>query len=225
LVIIVAVVVIVIVVFVVVVVVVGANEDKVYFTAGGCCFYIEVDVGEEKAVSAGADGRYLKTSTVPVYVNVIVVDAEVIGAPVDERVGVCEPGFSKKKAVILEGVDQGIEDGRVLLSYKGNVGSMGRKGTRAIWEDDGDGRRRLKRDLMSFYKRRAADVALSTPINEDASGVTIDVADKGKEGCLGLFDSEGRYANVPFLQLMDFALRHGGKNRYGLRHGYNRWSR
>jgi hypothetical protein len=56
LVIVVAVVAIVIVVFVVVVIV-GANEGKVYFTAGGCCFCIEVDVGEEKAASAGADGR------------------------------------------------------------------------------------------------------------------------------------------------------------------------
>lgn len=76
--------------------------------------------------------------------------------------------------------------------------SVGREGARAVWKDDGDGRRRLKRDLMSFHKRRADDVALSTPINEDASGVTIDVADKGKEGCLSLFDSEGRYTNAPF---------------------------
>jgi hypothetical protein len=59
----------------------------------------------------------LKTSTVPVYVDVVVVDAEVVGAPVDERVGVCEPGFSKKEVVILEGVDQGIEGGRVLLLW------------------------------------------------------------------------------------------------------------
>jgi len=36
--------------------VVGANEGKVYFTAGGCCLCVEVDVGEEKAASASADG-------------------------------------------------------------------------------------------------------------------------------------------------------------------------
>jgi hypothetical protein len=59
---------------------------------------------------------------------------------------------------------------------------------------------------MSFDKRRADDVALSTPINENASGMTIDVADKGKEGCPGLFNSKGRYANAPFSQSTDFAL-------------------
>jgi hypothetical protein len=102
---------------------------------------------------------------------------------------------------------------------------VGREGTRAVWKDDGSGRGRVKRDFMSLYKRRADDVALGSAVDEDASGVTIDVADKGEEGGFGLFDSEGRYANAPFSQSTGFALRHGGKVRYGLRHGHDRRSR
>ena len=44
------------VVAVVVVVVIGANEGKVYFTAGGCCLCVEVNVRKEKAAGASADG-------------------------------------------------------------------------------------------------------------------------------------------------------------------------
>jgi hypothetical protein len=154
-----------------------------------------------------------------------VVDVEVIGSLVDEWVGLCELGFSKKEVVILEGVDQGIEGGGVLLSCKGNVGSVGREGVRTIWKDDGNGDRRVKGDLILFHKGRADDVALSSPINENASRVTIEIADKCEKGYLGLFNSKDRYANAPFLQLRDFALRHDGKNRYGLRHGQDRWSK
>jgi len=120
-----------------------------------------------------------------------VVDAEVVGSPVDERVGLSEPGFSKKEVVILEGVDQGIEGGGVLLSCKSDVSSVGREGARTVWKDDGNGRRRVKGDLMSFHKRRADNVALSSTVDEDASRVAINVADKGEESGLGLLDSKG----------------------------------
>jgi hypothetical protein len=53
---IVVVVVVVFVVVIVVVFVIGAYECKVYFAAGGCCLCVEVNVGEEEATSASADG-------------------------------------------------------------------------------------------------------------------------------------------------------------------------
>jgi len=111
------------------------------------------------------------------------------------------------------------------LSCKGDVGGVGREGARSVGEDNGDGRRRVKRNLMSLYKRRADDVALSSTVDEDPSGVTINIADKGEEGSLGLLGSERRHTNAPFSQPADFALGHCGKDRYGLRHGRGRWNR
>jgi len=39
-----------------VVVAVRADEGKVYFATGGCCFCVKVNVREEEAASASADG-------------------------------------------------------------------------------------------------------------------------------------------------------------------------
>lgn len=78
------------------------------------------------------------------------VDAKVVGSPVDEGIGLCQSGFAKKKVVVLESVDEGIKGGGVLLSCEGDVGSVGREGARAVWEDNGDGRRRVKGDLVSL---------------------------------------------------------------------------
>ena len=148
-------------------------------------------------------------------------DAEVVGSPVDEGVGLCEPGFAEEKVVILQRVDKGIEGSGVLLSSEGNVSSVGREGARAVWKDDGDGGRRVERELMSLYKRGADDVALSSTVDEDPSGVAINIADKGKEGGLGLLGGEGRHTNAPFSQPAEFALGHCGKDRHGLRYGRN----
>lgn len=84
--------------------------------------------------------------------------------------------------------------------------SVGREGARAIREDDGNGRRRVKGELMSFYKRRADDVALSASVDENSRRVTINIADKGEEGSFGLFDGECGHTNAPFSQSTDFAL-------------------
>jgi hypothetical protein len=62
---------------------------------------------------------------------------------------------------------------------------------------------------MSLYKRRADDVGLSTPINENAIGVAIDVADKVRRVVLACSMVK---VNMP-MQAMDFALKHGGNNR------------
>lgn len=118
-------------------------------------------------------------------------NAKVVGAPVDERVGLCQPGFAEKEIIVFERVDEWVEGGGVLLSFEGDVGSVGRKGTGAVWKDDGNGRRRVKRNCVSLGKRRADHVTLSSTINEDASRMAVDVADKSEKGRFGLFDSEG----------------------------------
>lgn len=105
-----------VVVAVFIVAVVGANEGKVDFAAGGCCLCVEVNVREEEAASASADGRRLEASTVPVYVDAVVVNAEVVGFPVDEGISFSQPGFAKEKVVVFERVDEGIKSGGVLLS-------------------------------------------------------------------------------------------------------------
>jgi hypothetical protein len=46
-----------IIVAVVVVFIVGVNEGKIYFAARGCCLYVKVNVREEEATSASADGE------------------------------------------------------------------------------------------------------------------------------------------------------------------------
>jgi hypothetical protein len=105
-----------VVVAVFIVAVVGANEGKVDFAAGGCCLCVEVNVREEEAASASADGRRLEASTVPVYVDAVVVNAEVVGFPVDEGISFSQPGFAEEKVVVFERVDEGIKSGGVLLS-------------------------------------------------------------------------------------------------------------
>jgi hypothetical protein len=121
-----------------------------------------------------------------------VVNAKVVGSPVDEGVGLCQPGFAEKEIVVFERVDEWVEGGGVLLSFESDVSSVGRKGARAVWKDDGDGRRRrVKRNCVSLYKRGADHVTLSSAVNEDARRMAVDVTDKSEEGGLGLFDSEG----------------------------------
>ena len=77
---------------------------------------LKVNVGEKEATRAVADGGWLKAGAVPVDVDAVVVDAEVVCAPVDERVVLGEPGFTQEEVVFFQWVDNGIEVGGVLLA-------------------------------------------------------------------------------------------------------------
>jgi len=147
-----------------------------------------------------------------------VVDAEVVGAPVDQGLSLCQPRLAEEEVVVFEGVYKWVGGGGVLLTCEGDVGSVGRKGARAVRKDDEDGRRRVKRDCVFLNKRRADHITLSSTINEDVGRVTIDVADEGEKGGLGLFDSKGRYTNTPFSQSTDFVLGQCRHDRCGLRY-------
>ena len=157
--------VVVIVVVIVIVFCVEINKGKVYFAAGGCRLCVKVNVGEEETASTCANGGRLETGAVPVYIDAVVVNAKVVGSPVDERVGLGQPGFAKKEVVIFERVDKRIKVGGVLLSCEGDLGSVGRKGSGAVWESDGNGGGGAKRYFVLFYKRRANDISLSSAVD------------------------------------------------------------
>ena len=70
----------------------------------------------------------MKPGAVPVDVNVVVVDAKVVCAPVDERIVLGEPWFTQEKVVFFQWVDNGIEVGGVLLAMEGDVGGVSREG-------------------------------------------------------------------------------------------------
>jgi hypothetical protein len=153
----------------VVVVVVGLfgdlNESEVDRVSRLCSKRVEVKVREEFSLCAKGDGVGVGASATPEDGLAIVVEVEVVVAPVDEWVDCGEPWFAKDKVVVGERVGECIQFVRVVVAADEESGCKGGDGRRTVGEDDGDGRATNAGKGVLFAKRRRDDVPLGTTID------------------------------------------------------------
>ena len=113
------------------------------------------------------------------------VKVEVVGPPVDVRVGLGEPRFPEDKVVFFERVEEGLKgvDVGVASELDGN-GVLG-DGRGAVGEDDRDGRAGLTGNRVLLLEGGTDDIAFCSTVDEDASKVAVDRADESEQGAFG----------------------------------------
>ena len=81
---------------------------------------MEVHVSEEKAFGTRLDVVGFEPATVPDYVDSVVIEVKVIGAPVNVRVNLGEPRLAKSKVVFVERVEDRVERVGVVAAIEGD---------------------------------------------------------------------------------------------------------
>lgn len=77
---------------------------------------------------------------------------EVVSAPVDGRIGLCEPRFSEDKIVFLEVIYDRVKVVRIFVAGKGNGGSVRGDGRRAVGKNNRNGLARMKRNGVAIHE-------------------------------------------------------------------------
>jgi hypothetical protein len=85
---------------------------------------VKVHVSEEEAFGTRLDVVGFEPATVPDYVDSVVIEVKIIGAPVNVRVNFGEPGLAKDKVVFVEGVEDRVERAGVVAAIKGDGDSV-----------------------------------------------------------------------------------------------------
>lgn len=81
-------------------------------------------MAEEEAIGPSGDGGRGKSSACPVHVKVVVFEVEVVIAPINRRVGVCEPRFAKNDVIGTKGVDNGVDRVGIIVAVEGDGGRV-----------------------------------------------------------------------------------------------------
>ena len=91
---------------------------------------MKVHVSEEKAFGTRLDVVGFEPATVSDDIDSVLVEVQVIGAPVNVRVNFGEPGLAKDKVVFVEGVEDRVE--RVGVVWRSWAGAPLRKAVRIV---------------------------------------------------------------------------------------------
>lgn len=78
------------------------------------------------------------SSARPINRAAVVGELQVVGAPVDKRVGMSEPRFAKDEVVFPKWVEERLECGRVCVALEGDVGGVRGDGEGAVGNDNGN---------------------------------------------------------------------------------------
>ena len=96
-------------------------------------------MSQEASIGAGLDVVWFESCAVPFNVGVVVCEVEGIGSPVDLRVDVGEPRFSKNEVVFFQWVEDGVEGVRVAFAFNGDGDGVVGDGGTAVGEKNGNG--------------------------------------------------------------------------------------
>lgn len=95
-------------------------------------------MGEEEAATASLNVGGLEACTIPFDGGIVVVEIECVGAPIDLRVGLGEPGLTKDQVVIFERVEDGVESVGVIVAFQGDGNSVAGERGRPVGKEDRD---------------------------------------------------------------------------------------
>lgn len=81
---------------------------------------MKVQMRKEEAVTTGLDVGRFESSTVPFDRSVVVDKVKGVGAPVDLRVGLCEPWFAEDQVVLSEWVEDRVDGVTICFAFEGD---------------------------------------------------------------------------------------------------------